>query len=49
MYEERYKRRLNSFNIYFPSGHSTYLMDFALDHSLLTDIPCNSAIFVHKV
>ena len=49
MYEEWYKCILNTCNIYFPSGYSTDLMDFALDHSLLTDIPCNGAIFVPKV
>ena len=49
MYEEWYKCILNTCNIYFPSGYSTDLMDFALDHSLLTYIPCNGAIFVPKV
>ena len=49
MYEERYKRRLNTCSIYFPSGYSIDHMDFALDRSLLTDIPCNGAIFVPKV
>jgi len=49
MYEERYKRRLNTCSIYFPSGYSTDHMDFALDRSRLTDIPCNGAIFAPKV
>ena len=49
MYKEWYKCVPNTCNIYFTSGYSTDHMDFALDRSLLTDIPCNGAIFVPKV
>ena len=44
MYEELYKRRLNTYSIYFPSGYSTDHMDFALDHNLLKDTRCNGFI-----